>query len=191
VEAGERYVRRPRLIELNLLPEEYRPHPWRRVIYVSLIALILAGAGMLYPLYMWTATNEGYAAQAEAAITLKQQQIASILANPQVTGLLSAIAQAEKELADYTMYSLLYPTWSDKLQTIRDMVPPGITIEEVSQDGYLIAVRGTATADNVLVDYGRALDDTDLFSLISFSFTEGTGAVIFEFTLELASGGGG
>ncbi len=193
--------RRPKVIDINLLPPEYRPRPMMMVLNVALIVIVLAGVGMPYPWIMWKSNQNTWAAQLETQITQTQQQINDLITDPYIDQLLVDIAQAQQQVdqiavmtGDYQEFQSLYPEWHDPLQTVLDVMPAGITIEFIGQDCSQIMVGGSATTFRAVVEYGFALQDCGVFSQVfgpQLMGMEGEeeSLILFQFTLEVGGGG--
>src|SRR5579883_366551 len=146
------------LVDLNLVPPEYRRRPFP-FLSVGLVFILLGGLLLLYAaLYVRT---YGDLEVAQLATRVSQARAAIETA----TGDSTARARAEQLRAmrdDYRLLTERQVHWGDILQVIAD-VPPGIILDGVSQAGFGVTVRGSAASQEAAARYLERLRTSGLF----------------------------
>ncbi|MBE0415119.1 MAG: PilN domain-containing protein [Dehalococcoidia bacterium] len=193
----ERIERRPKLIDLNLLPPEYLPRKVSK-LSVALVLLVIVGLCLIYPLVNWNAGIDAETAPDETQLAqLKAEEALWMAKGPEANQLRAAIASAQALLAtidqDYETFVAGLVMWSEIIYDIDDARPgKRITVEEIDQSGSTLTLVGTATKRAYVYDYARALEETGRFVVpVVIKSMEDTGAGIeFEIVSTLSSGGG-
>jgi len=194
----ERVERRPKKIDLNLLPPEYLPRKISKLT-IGLVILIVVLLALPGPLIYLKASVQAETAPLETELAqLKVEEAQWMAKGPEALQLKADIAAAEALLAtidqDYETFVAELVTWSKVIEDI-DEARPGnrITVEEIEQKDSKITLVGTATKRAYVYDYALALEDTGWFTIpVVIESMEDTGSNIeFEIAATLASGGGG
>ena len=196
MEVAQRRKQRPKVIDLNLLPEEYRPRPWRVILSLSLVALIAIGCVMAYFQFDWKGNRNAEINAWESQIAAIQAELVALATNAQ--GLMDSIALAQEAideldvmLADWGVFSALYPEWYSTIYTIIDVKPDGITLMFIGQSSTeaVVVIGGEATAESDVIAYAQALEGCGLFSEVSPEVVNVEGVnPTFQLTLTLEDG---
>ena len=174
-------------IQINLLPEEFRPRPaveTRTLLLVFLIVGLLAGGAFLY---MTKSTVESDTMEIEkqtAAVNAEAQALSSDKEAVALTKSIDALKAVEKS---YDSFVAARIHWGNTLDRIDALVPQGIDINDVTQVGKGAVVSGVASNYSAVASYGRALDIDTRFTLAGVPSLSGSN---FSLIIDVASGGG-
>jgi len=191
--------RRPKIVDLNLLPPEYQPRKISKltVVLVILVIVMLALPG---PFIYLRAGVQAETAPLETELAQLEIEEAQWLAKgPEATQLRADIAAAQARLAtidqDYETFLASIIDWGGDNGIIYDIddVRPGtrIILEEIEQSGSKINLVGTATKRAYVYDYARALEETGWFVIPVVVKSWDGDTMEFEIVATLSSGGGG
>jgi Tfp pilus assembly protein PilN len=167
---------RPKKIDLNLLPSEYRP-PKKSylgtILFIVLLVLICATAFLII---MKLGVDDDIKSL-KGELSSLQQQMVTLQANKdeaepiktQITAVRNQLATIEE---DYQSFIDNRYAWSDIITEIDDLVPgKKITLNSISVTAdNVIALAGTSTKRTYVYDFVVALEESDFFSNVDFSF---------------------
>ncbi|HUS82401.1 MAG TPA: PilN domain-containing protein [Dehalococcoidia bacterium] len=178
-------MRRSRLVDLNLLPAELRPHRYPSW-YVFGLAAILAGCVLLVP----AVAIQHSAAQETARLSDQLALVTGQLEGVQIDigrerGLRTEIANVEQAVASLRAERASLPgvggPLSSNLSLVYSNAPPGVSIISTSRSEKEITVSGEAQGMENIIAYARALSESGSFSdvTITQATVGGTGMVTF------------
>lgn len=161
-------VTRP--IDINLLPAQYRP---RRIRPLQVV-LVLVAAALMLGLIPSILTLQGERARTqevraridEAKIALtrvreNQQELEQVEA--EIARIREEIAQLQAELATVGGEQ---PKRARGIAAAVTVVFPGIRLTGITQEGTTLTVEGEAGSQALVLDYARALQETQVFQLV-------------------------
>ena len=189
--------RRPKLIDLNLLPPEYLPRKISKVT-IGLVILVIVALALPWPfVYLRSGVRADTAPLETQLAQLEAQEAQWIAKGPEAAQLKADIAAAEALLAtieqDYETFEDGLVLWSEIIDDI-DEARPGkrITVLEIEQRGSQVTIDGTATKRAYVYDYAQNLEETERFVIpVNIKSMEDTGSFIeFEIVAYLSPGGG-
>jgi len=170
--------RRPQLVDLNLVPVEFRP---RRFPFLTVgLALAILGATLLLFALAYLSGN----AHLEVARLTKQVEQAQGVVNAAKGDAASANRERQRVLAmqdDYHLLADRQVAWSRVLGAIME-APAGVSVDSIEQSGFAVTVRGSAPSYGVATEYLAQLRASGLFDDIALEVTgeapaESVGAV--------------
>lgn len=174
--ASEQPERRPKLIDLNLLPPEYLP---RKISRLSIVLVtVLVAMVCLLPLfvYLMVDANSDVSSLGRKLDGLeeKAQGLRALGLPAEASALNELIEEAESKLeaitGDYETFRQNLIGWYEKIEEIDDALPgTRVTLEsieqgEASDSMVTIELTGTATKVTYIRDYALALDEYEHFS---------------------------
>jgi Tfp pilus assembly protein PilN len=148
--------RRPKKIDLNLLPSEYRPpkKSYLGIILYLIIAVLICA--MIPLLIMRSGINS---------------ELKSLPGNIASLVLQLSELQVNKDEEDYQSFVANRSTWSQIVTEIYDLVPgKKITLESISPSVDKVMISGISTKRVYLYDYIVSLEESDFFSNVDFTF---------------------
>src|SRR5438067_1735487 len=119
---------RPRLIDLNLIPLEYRRRAFP-LVTTGLALLVVGGLILLYAAYYAKAYSDLEIGALSKRVSQAQGLVQSATGDP------SALARRDQLRAmrdDYAVLKQRQVNWGDVFQTIGD-TPPGVVVKSVGQ----------------------------------------------------------
>jgi len=167
--------RRPKKIDLNLLPAEYRPPKKSYLgpaLYIVVFILICA---MSLLLVMKSGVDSDVKSRNQTLTNLQQQLIALQANKAEADPLTEQIAAVQDQLAsmetDYQSFLDNRIMWSQILDEVDGLVPGNrITLASISTSADEVTIQGTATKRIYVYDYAVELEDSEFFDAIDFSF---------------------
>ncbi len=190
------HERRPKKIDLNLLPPEYLP---RKVSRLSIVLVILIVLMLCLPvlLVFLKADVDGESAALQTKLNGLKAQLNDLYdikrqadaLQAQIDTLDSALAAIEQDYQTFIQNRVL---WSDIVEEI-DRILPGtrVTLQSIVQSDSGVTLTGTATRDDYVYHYAIALEESEYFSGISVTTLSAPGeAVSFTMIVPLSGGGG-
>ncbi len=185
-------------IEINLIPEEFKPKPLIQTqTLIILIIVLVMGYGCYY-FYSGKAGDEAEASDTENRITEIRGDIAALENDPEIKELQKEIAELQADKSKYTGLNTDYDTftesrieWGYVINSIRVGEPWGVDIESITQSGNdnKVTVSGTASNyDRVTVYVAQLEGDVRFSNVKTMSWEAGSGIFSLSFTVE--SGGG-
>jgi len=188
--------RRPKLIDLNLLPPEYLPRKVSR-LNIALVILIVLMLCLPVLFIFLKADVDAESAALQTKLNGLQAQLTDLYAlkrdadalQAQIDTLDSALKAIEQDYQTFIQNRVL---WSEIVKEI-DHILPGtrVTLQSIVQSDSGVTLEGTATRDDYVHDYAIALEESEYFSGISVTTLSAPGeAVSFTMTVPLSGGGG-
>lgn len=167
--------RRPAKINLNLLPAEYRP-PKKSYLGLTLYLVVFILICVAAVLFIMKSGLDGDIKDLDQELANRQQQLDELRANQEeAEPIIADIAEAQNQLAnletDYQGFLDSRAFWSQIIYEIDDLVPGNkITLESITDMGDLINIAGMSTKRTYVYDYAVALEESDLFENVDFTF---------------------
>ena len=156
-----------RYIDLNILPERYRP---RRLtgLMAALIILAVALAMGLIPAYSLLQTERARTLSVQARLAQAEATLAQIQVNAAaLEEVEQQIAQVQAEIAQLQAeYQALSQWQADRSSGITSVVfalLPGIRLTGITQQESFLTIQGEAGSQALVLDYARALQATGEF----------------------------
>lgn len=165
---------RPRLIDLNLIPPEYRRRPLP-LLTTGLAVLTLGCVLLLYVLFY----GKTYTDLEVSRLSTRVSQARAVVQT--ATGDPATLAEREKLQAmrrDYQILAERQIHWGDVYQTIGD-VPPGVILRSASQAGFGVTITGSAINAAAAARYVDQLRSSGLFVSASIQMRPASGLDIF------------
>ena len=191
--------RRPKKIDLNLLPPEYLPKKASRLTIGLIIAVIIL-ACLPWPFLIMkmgvASDNEDLDSQLKAKNTEYQQKSSLVTQCTQIQSDIDACyALMKSKEGDYQSFLNLTYTWSvimdDVLQAPKGA---GGALGAISQSGMTISVNGEFSKEKYVYEYAVLLNETEHFSLVninSIAKASGEGGDVYAFGIVATLKGGG
>jgi Tfp pilus assembly protein PilN len=167
--------RRPKKIDLNLLPAEFRPVKKSRlslILYITIFVLVCAIA----PLIIMKSGVDSDSNSLKAELPSLQQQLATLQANQnEADAIKSQITAAQDQLATTKADDQIFHNdsmlWSQVITEIDDLVPGSkITLSSIGTTGDTVSLPGTSTRKMYVYDFVVALGESDFFTDVDFNF---------------------
>ncbi|RLC69506.1 MAG: hypothetical protein DRI26_08970 [Chloroflexi bacterium] len=166
------------MIDINLIPPEYRPRPWALALTIALIVLILAGGGGSYFFFHKNDLAHDRTAALESKIDSTKTQIDKLLKNPEVQKYQEQIKKAEEELKrletlkkDYELFQAQQIRWGKVLDVLLRNASEGIEFTSISQKSEEAAeVLGTARSQLQVVGFAQSLKNSGNFADVLVTF---------------------
>ena len=160
-------------IDLNVLPERYRP---RRISARQALMGLLVGIALVLPLPLYRLTNRNAIqtvllrtalkhARAEARQPLLHMKEAQELRK----GLAQVQAKAQAMDSGHRTLIARRRLWSDSLEVIIQTLPSRATLSSISQEGERLTIGGRVGSPTIAIDYAFALEETGAFSKVSIA----------------------
>ena len=181
------------LLDMNLLPPDYRGRPLFSWAGLALVLLALILAVILLPLLdAQTRAQEALTAQQARLEALADEEQALMVNEPAASDLRSRLQTDEQTLKaleeDYRAFRQEKMDWPLVLDNLFARLSPGMAFISFTQEGTELEARGTAPDSQAVVAYVRQLSQGGLFSNVKLNYREADGGV--EFTLLLKPQGG-
>ena len=167
--------RRPKKIDLNLLPAEFRPAKKSRlnlILYITIFVLVCAIA----PLIIMKSGVDSDSNSLEAELPDLQQQMTTLQANKtEADAVKIQITAAQDKLATAKVDDLAFLNnrmlWSQVITEIDDLVPGSkITLLSIGTSAHGVSLPGTSTRKMYVYDFVVALEASDFFTDVDFNF---------------------
>ena len=187
--------RRPKLIDLNLLPSEYQPRKIPKLsIYLVILTIVLAC--LIAPLVFLKSNADAECTPLEWELNQLDSQYRALLPlSTQASKLQNQIDAFENLLLainkDYETFQDNLVLWSEIIEEIDDLIPgKRVTLSSITVAAGKITLVGTATKDDYVWDYITDLEDSPYFSGVKTTKWAVTGGGV-SFTLIVTLSGGG
>lgn len=187
--------RRPKLIDLNLLPAEYLPRKVSR-LSVALVILIVLMLCLPVLFIFFKADVDAESAALQTKRDGLQAQLTDLYdikrdadaLQAQIDTLNSALAAIEQDYQTFIQNRVL---WSEIVDEI-DHVLPGtrVTLKSIVQSDSKVKLTGTATKDDYVEEYARALRESVYFSEAYITSLDIGEEASFTMNVHLSGGGG-
>jgi Tfp pilus assembly protein PilN len=167
--------RRPKKIDLNLLPSEYRP-PKKSYLGIILYLIIAVLICAMIPLLIMRSGINSELKSLPGTIASLVLQLSELQVNKdEADTVKSQISDVQNQLAtmeeDYQSFVANRSTWSQIVTEIYDLVPgKKITLESISPSVDKVMISGISTKRVYLYDYVVSLEESDFFSNVDFTF---------------------
>jgi len=188
--------RRPKKIDLNLLPPEYLPRKVSK-LSIALVLLIILMLCLPVPLFIMKADVDAENKDLETRVAQLKSELQGLnKIKTQAESLQKQIDAAEKLREaieqDYETFLQNLVLWSDIITEIDEAIPgTRVTLTAITQGGSTITLTGTATRDDYVWDYATNLEGSDYFSGVSVTTLSVPGeAASFTMIVSLSGGGG-
>ena len=184
---------RPKKIDLDLLPDEYKPRKVSKVttVLVTLVVLMVCLAGLL--IFLKTNIDGKIGSLEDELVTVKVDYNDAVKLVKDGKALQVQIDAAESKLEaieeDYEIYQEDLIVWSVIIKEIDDAIPgTRLTLKSITQSGSSITLQGTANEDRYIHDYAINLEEKEYFWDVTPTSFSATGS--FTITMKYGSGGG-
>ena len=167
--------RRPKKIDINLLPSEFRPVKKSKlslILYITIFVLICAIA----PFVIMKSGVDSDSSSLKVELNSLQQQLSTLQANKtEADGIKSQIAAVQDQLAaakadDHSFFNQNI-LWSKVVTEINDLVPRSkITLSSIATSGAGVTLSGTSVKKTYVYDLVVAINQSVFFSHIGFHF---------------------
>ena len=194
--ATEQPELRPKKVDLDLLPDEYKPRKVSKTstVLVILVVLMVCLAGLFIFLKINVDGKIGSLEDELVTVTADYQAARNIVTEGKE--LQGQIDAAESKLEaieeDYLIYQEELILWSVIIKEIDDAIPgTRLSLKSITQSGSSITLQGTAKEDNYVYNYATNLQEKDYFWDVTVkSIVSGGASSSFTITMKYGSGGG-
>ncbi len=197
-------------VDMNLLPEEYRPKRWVLPLTVGLIIVILAAGYYGYGFYGKKAAADSELEQLQSQLDSVNAETQKVIDDPTMKEYEELIVEAQAEIDTLEAMEQDYETrnaeriyWKPVLQTIRELAPTDVILISFEQNDDEITVEGELSSEVqdaiIIVEYAKLLENSGIFSRIAFDIgteerqtgedSETEEIFIFTMLLEVRTGG--
>jgi len=162
-------------VDMNLLPEEYRPKRWALPLTVGLIIVILAVGYYGYGFYGRNVAAQGELEQLQSQLDSINAEIQQVLNDPTIEEYKTQIAEAEAEIdrlqvmeQDYEIRNADRVYWKPVLQVVRELAPTDVKLTSFEQNDKELTVEGELTGEVenaiIIVEYAQLLEKRGIFA---------------------------
>lgn len=172
--------RRPKLIDLNLLPLEYQPRKVSK-LSIALVTVTIVLACLVVPFIFLKTNVDADCAPLEKELSQLDIQYRALLplateAHALQDQIDAVKSKLETMKADYETLKESTP-WSTIIEEIDDAIPgKKVTLGSITEKTSVITLKGTATKDDYVSDYAAALEELEYFSGVHPTSIVPTGA---------------
>lgn len=188
--------RRPKKVNLNLLPPEYLPRKVSK-LSIALVTATVVLACLIVPFILLKADVAADCAPLEDQVVLLNAQL-NILYDraAEAEAIQAQIDAAESALAameqDYETFNAGLVMWHAIIEEIRDLLPgTRVTLISITQSDSKVELTGTATDSRYFLDYVHNLEESDFFSEVEPEFGDCPAGEECEFGATLTLSGEG
>lgn len=181
--------RRPKKIDLNLLPPEFRPAKKSRLGVLIIITTILLVCATVV-LVILKSGVDGEVSDLKKDLNTLQAELSELNArNAEANAVQALIDAANEELmniqADYETFINERKLWSEILSEIDDLLPgTKITLSSITASGEMVEIKGTSLKKIYTYDYVVDLEESDFFTGVDFFFGDCPDATECTFEIE-------
>jgi len=168
--------RRPKKIDINLLPSEYRPAKKSKLIFVLSITIAVLVVASAFLVIAKSGVNSDVKSL-KTELTGLQQQLSTLQANKnEADSVRGQIADAQNQLlileTDYQSFLADRYALSQIITEIDDLVPGNkISLKSISiSTNNELSITGLSTKRSNIYDFVLALEDSDFFTGVDFQF---------------------
>ena len=187
---------RPKKIDLDLLPDEYKPRKVSRVTTVLAIVVVVMVclAGLLF--FLKSNADGKIESLEDELVTVTADYNGAVKLVKEGKALQDQIDAAESKLEgieeDYVIYKEDLIVWSVIIKEIDDAIPgTRLSLKSITQNGASITLEGTANEDSYIWNYATNLEEKEYFWDVTPTSIVSTGASSsFTITMKYGSGGG-
>ncbi len=186
---------RPKKIDLDLLPDEYKPRKVSRLttVLVIVVVLMVCLAGLL--VFLKTNVDGKIESLEDELVTVTADYNGAVKLVKDGKALQDQIDTAESKLEaikqDYEIYKADM-VWSVIIKEIDDAIPgTRLRLSSITQSGTSISLVGTTNEDSYIWNYATNLEEKEYFWDVTPTSIVSTGASSsFTITMKYGSGGG-
>ena len=187
--------RRPKKIDLNLLPPKHLPRKVSRLSIVLVILIVLLLCLPVLSVFLKADVDAESAALQTKSAGLKAQLNALYVIKSEADALQAQIDTAKNVLAvieqDYQTFIQNRVLWSDIVEEIDRILPSTrVTLQSIVQSDSKLTLEGTATRASYVYHYATALRESEYFSKVDITSLDTGEEASFTMTVHLSSGGG-
>ena len=187
---------RPKKIDLDLLPDEYKPRKVSRVttVLVIVVVVMVCLAGLLF--FLKSNADGKIESLEDELVTVTADYNGAVKLVKDGKALQGQIDAAEGKLEaieeDYVIYKEDLIVWSVIIKEIDDAIPgTRLSLKSITQSGSSITLQGTANEDSYIWNYATNLEEKEYFWDVTPTSIASTGASSsFTITMKYGSGGG-
>ena len=187
---------RPKKIDLDLLPDEYKPRKVSRVTTVLAIVVVVMVclAGLLF--FLKSNADGKIESLEDELVTVTADYNGAVKLVKDGKALQGQIDAAEGKLEaieeDYVIYKEDLIVWSVIIKEIDDAIPgTRLSLKSITQGGSSITLQGSANEDSYIWNYATNLEEKEYFWDVTPTSIVSTGASSsFTITMKYGSGGG-
>ncbi len=156
--------------DLSGLPEQPQPRgSLRGTIILWLVAI--SWVILLLPLYLVSTAVRGDITHLEANLQVAQEALSSTnVPDPEVQGLMNDLARVQGAIDEiegaYSAMAAGHTNWPAVMAAIGNYNPSQLALTSIAQSGNRITLNGRAIDDSTVIAYSRALEESNLFSLV-------------------------
>ena len=162
-------------IDMNLLPEEYRPKRWVLPLTVALALFVLAAIYYGYGFYAMNASANNELERLQSQLDSVNTEIQKVMADPTMKEYEERIGETRAEIDKLKVMERDYETrnaeriyWKPVIQTIRELAPTDVTIISFGQNEDEITIEGELSSEVqdaiVIVEYAKKLQNRGIFA---------------------------
>ncbi len=189
--------RRPKKIDLNLLPPEYLPRKVSK-LSIALVTATIVLACLIVPLIMLKMDVTADCAPLETELNQLNARLNELNALAlQAEAIQAQIDAAESKLAameaDYETFNSSLVNWAEIIEEIDNLLPgTRVTLTSISQEESEVTLVGTATKRIYVLEYAEDLEASDYFSEeVGIEFGDCPAGAECEFTITVTLSGEG
>ena len=187
---------RPKKIDLDLLPDEYKPRKVSRLttVLVIVVVVMVCLAGLLF--FLKSNADGKIESLEDELVTVTADYNGAVKLVKEGKALQDQIDAAESKLEgieeDYVIYKEDLIVWSVIIKEIDDAIPgTRLSLKSITQSGSSITLQGTANEDSYIWNYATNLEEKEYFWDVTPTSIVSTGASSsFTITMKYGSGGG-
>ena len=187
---------RPKKIDLDLLPDEYKPHKASKLttVLVILVVLMVCLAGLLF--FLKSNVDGKIESLEDELVTVTADYNGAVKLVKDGKALQGQIDAAESKLEgieeDYVIYKEGLIVWSVIIKEIDDAIPgTRLSLKSITQSGSSLTLQGTASEDSYIWNYATNLEEKEYFWDVTPTSIGKTGSSSsFTITMKYGSGGG-
>ena len=187
---------RPKKVDLDLLPDEYKPRkvPKSSTVLVIVVVVMVCLAGLL--IFLKTNADGKIESLEDELVTVTVDYNAASKLVSDGKALQGQIDAAESKLeaieGDYVIYQENLIKWSVIIKEIDEAIPgTRLRLSSITQGGSSITLVGTANKDNFVYNYATNLEENEYFWDVTVKSIVSSGASSsFTITMKYGSGGG-
>lgn|GEM_PF-1196076 len=185
--------RRPKKIDLNLLPPEFRPVKKSKLGLILSLTIIVLIVAMVFMIITKSSVNSDRKSLITELTGLQTQLLALQANKNQADSIKSQItateAQLDATIADDKTFHNDSIIWSQVVTEIDDLIPSSkITLDSITvATDRSISLPGTSTKKMYVYDLLLALNESDFFTVTNFNFgdCQQTGSCGFSITVSV------
>ena len=187
---------RPKKIDLDLLPDEYKPRKVSRVttVLVIVVVVMVCLAGLLF--FLKSNADGKIESLEDELVTVTADYNGAVKLVKDGKALQCQIDAAESKLEaieeDYVIYKEDLIVWSVIIKEIDDAIPgTRLSLKSITQSGSSMTLEGSANEDSYIWNYATNLEEKEYFWYVTPTSIVSTGASSsFTITMKYGSGGG-